>query len=230
MARKPNLKFSFTYNQNIWKIHAFPASAYIVLELRDQEKLKVTFDILTIDGKVLVKGLSFKEDWWISIAQMIGEEMIFYTFDGEGNPETKALIAYDVKSEQILWEKEPFDLANYVNEKVKLGNISVNNPFHYGQGSDHFSTVEGFLKGFLNVHIVKAVDYLEYHSNILISYFIEGNGKLVNKLLVLNDNKEVLLHENLGVFSNGISDNTFFIIDNTLIFVKGFREFFMYDL
>ncbi len=230
MARKPPLKFSYETKQNIWKIHAFPESKYLILELRDQETLQVTFDILTLAGEVVVQQIRFEEDWWISVEQIINNEAIFYTFDSAGNPEVKSLIAFDISKSKTKWTKEPFDLAAYLNENGGDKNINVSNPFHYSQGSEYFKTVENFIKQFLNVHITRGVDYMEYKSNVLISYFIESEEKLVNKLLVINENKEVLLHEELGIFDNGISDNNFFIINNTLIFVKAFREFFMYDI
>lgn len=230
MARKPHLKFSYQSKNNIWKIHAFPSSEFLVLELRDQSTLKVTFDVLTLEGKVHKHDITFDEDWWISVVYMYEKEVIFYTFDGAGNPEVKSLLGYDLNNDSTVWEKEPFDIQKYAEQKDATKNISVINPFHYMQGADHFNTVADFFKDFLNIHIVKAVDYLEHDSNILVSYFIEEHDKLANKLLIINEKKEILLHEKLGNFDNGISDNTFFIIDNTLIFVKGFRDFFMYDI
>lgn len=230
MARKPDLKFSYQPKYNLWKIHAFPTSEYLILELRDQATLQAIFDIITTKGEVICEGLSFEEDWWISVAQLNGSEAIFYTFDNANNPEIKSYISFDLVKLEIAWQKESVDLTKYINEKIHPKNITVTNPFHYSQGSNYYNTVESFLKGFLNVHITHAVDYLEHESNVLISYFVAGKDKLVNKLLVINNEKEVLLHEDLGVFNNGISDNTFFIIDNTLIFAKGFREFFMYDI
>lgn len=93
-------------------------------------------------------------------------------------------------------------------------------PFHYHNEMAYFQTVAIFLKKKFNLQIVQAVDYLEYESFIIISYFYKKADELINNLLVLDEQNQVLLHQNIGLQLTGISLDTFFVFREQLFFVK----------
>jgi len=226
MARKPVLNFSHSFSNNIWKIHAFEGVSYLVLEIRNQDGLQVSFAVIDLkESKIFLDNIVLEESWWISVADLTDKQVVFYTFDADKNPEVKEYLGYDINDKEVLWKSK-----NLPESTSHDKNNSLEIPFYYQPGTDYFKTVEAFIQGYFKESVVKAVNYLERDNEVLISYFSEAKGKLVNKLLVMDKEGDVLLTENLGVFDNGISDNTFFIINNTLIFVKGVTDFFMYDL
>lgn len=230
MAGKPGLNFSHQFSHNIWKIHAHRESSVLLLEIRNQDELKVSFTAIDISGKILADNIMFEESWWISVAQIIGRDVIFYTFDADGNPEVKDYIAYDLDKGEISWQKQDFSLANYIKPGEINENNKINIPFHYPEDTAYFNTVQRFIKFKLNDEARKGADYLEHDDLILLSYFKEVDKSMVNRLIVINKDQKIVMDEKLGEFNKGITDNTFFLFNNKLIFVKGISEFFIYQL
>lgn len=226
MARKLDLIFSKRFKYNIWKIHAFKESSLLVLEIRNQEVLQVSFFVIEELGRISDE-IILDESWWISVAQLVDQKIIFYTFDADNNPEVKGYITYDLRTEKIAQEDKGFSLQE---DLISNQNNTLEIPFHYPAGSDYFNTVSGFIKSKFDDNCVKGVDYFEKEGLIFMSYFKEEGKHLINRLLVINSSQEIMLNEKLGDFDKGITDNTFFLFNNKLIFVKGVSEIFIYQL
>ena len=125
-------------------------------------------------------------------------------------------LTVDIKSGNILERFQEFD-KEFTR---KNENNSMIFPFHYQNEMAYFQTVAVFLKKKINLQIVQAVDYLEYDNFIIISYFYDDADGLMNNLLVLDQNGEVLLHQNIEKQLIGIGLDTFFVFKNELFFVK----------
>lgn len=230
MAAALDLIFSYQFKHNIWKIHAFEESPLLVLEIRDQDEMQVYFYVLDDSGKIITKNITLEESWWVSVAQIIDREVIFYTFDADNNPEIKEFIIYDLNNGQVNTRDKNFILSDYLKSSGKSQNNYVDIPFHYPGGSDYFNTVSTFIKDKFNDISVRGIDYSEKGDLIFISYFKESGSYLLNRLVALDKEQELVLDEKLGEFEKGITDNTFFFFNNKLIFVKGVSEFFIYQL
>ncbi|NJO02062.1 MAG: hypothetical protein HC880_10525 [Bacteroidia bacterium] len=111
-----------------------------------------------------------------------------------------------------------------------VGESNFHYPSHYPEGSEYFRQVADFLAQRLELSAVKAVDYLEYDYLILISYFLEKNSLLYNKLLILDNEAEILLHETINQGLMGIALDTFFIYKKNLIFIRNKQEIINYHL
>ena len=68
-----------------------------------------------------------------------------------------------------------------------------------------------------------AMDYLESGNYIIINHYRRFGNELVNFLLVVNRSGEILYHERTGSGS-GIAMDSFFIMDNVLVFVRDKRN------
>ncbi len=88
------------------------------------------------------------------------------------------------------------------------------------EGSTAFETVAKFLKLQLDITIVGACDYLEYKSHIIVSYFVRSDTTLVNSLVVLDEEMRKVDSIALDSNLNGLASDTFFIVNEALIFVK----------
>ena len=99
-------------------------------------------------------------------------------------------------------------------------NIGIQYPFHYTEESEHYSTVAEFLKIYIKSHPVKALEYLEFKDLVAISYYLYQGEKLANFLLVMDTRQEIQLHEKLQEALDGVGMNTFFIMEEWLIYVK----------
>lgn len=96
----------------------------------------------------------------------------------------------------------------------------IHNPLHYVEGSTAFESVAKFLKLQLDVTIVGACDYLEFNSHTMMSYFVKSDDGLVNSLVVLDDEMRVIDSIVLDSSLNGLASDTFFIVNEALIFVR----------
>lgn len=229
MARK---NFSLHFNHNIWQIHAFSQGNHVVLEVRDSSAMQTYFSVIDlVQEKEVIADLRLPENWWVTVDQIIGDAYIlFYSFETDVNIEPKEYYLYSIDEEKIVKHGQREEvLSSHILTQEKENN-SLEIPFLYLAGSEYFDTVASFLKATINKEPVKAMNYLERPNEILIAYFVQRGKELQNELLATDKEGKIILQENLGNFNQGITDNTFFVKDNKLIFVKGVHDFFIYSL
>ncbi|UII32636.1 DUF4905 domain-containing protein [Fulvivirga ulvae] len=264
---KLNLNFSYSFNGKIWNIISHQEKELLLLEVREDDKFQVHYNLLDADsGQFIAERLTFEESWWIGASSLLSDVILFYTFPDQENPDVKNVFAYDFNHKKILWKKEQQNIIEAVgdcvwlmdtgNDKISCFNIRtgevlknsnsndvLNNdpgrtenkmlekPFNYREGSEYFNTVSQFLTAGANLHIVRSVDYYEDDQMIVMSYYYPNkNNKLANDLLVVDHEGDHLLQVRLGDDLDGISDDTFFIYNNKLIFVKDNVDFLIYQL
>jgi hypothetical protein len=141
-----------------------------------------------------------------------------------------------VMFEQIIMEAYDTGLGKFISiESIDDGQpenveTNINIPQQYSEGLEHFNTVKNFIGKKTKKEITGLCEYYETGSKIVVSYYIRGAEKLENYLLV-SDEKGKLLMDNL--INSNISDfkkDTFFVIENQLIFVKDKKEIASYVL
>lgn len=108
-------------------------------------------------------------------------------------------------------------------------------PLHYPKGNKHFDSFRQFLKEKFEVDAVKACDYLAHKNRIAISYYIytedtTESKTLANYLLIVDGNGSTLLHEKIQDMITAVGLETFFIINDQLIFVRNKKEIYSYGL
>lgn len=256
---KIELNFSHSFQGKVWNLMIAKDGGYLLFEIREEENFKTSYFVLDLQSnQFVITDLVLDEEWWVGVTHFSKDLILFHTYDNQENPDNKSYIVFDIERQAILWQKTGL-IVSQVNGAavecidpmadevytidIRNGERSVSgdiNPkeenkkasyaFHYVESSDYFATVNKFLASILNISIVGAVDYFQYEGGVVISYYTQKGKHLVNKLLVLNLKKDILLEETLGEELTGISDNTFFIYDDNLIFVKEKCNFFIYPL
>jgi hypothetical protein len=203
--------------------------------------------------------VKLEEPWWVNLSAAAEGVVLFTIYLDTNNPDKKGILAYASEDLKLLWWNNDFSITSVLPEKVsgvstKLGTKDVVLDLHtgkelkealplvsvkktepvlrpslYSEGTSYFNTVKIFLEARLNLLPVVALEYLEYNSKILISYYTKEND-LANYLLVLSHAGELLLHEKLDESLKGIGQDTFFILSGCVIFVKNKRELISYFL
>ena len=135
----------------------------------------------------------------------------------KANDEEAEIFTIDIRTGNEILETEKDFSIKSMSSGIKL-------PFHYTGDSDHFATVGRFLKEFAEVGLVGACDYLEYEGLIFISAHEKLEQNLTNRFYVFNANGELVLTEVLAQHSKGLASDTFYIVNEQLIFVKEKRE------
>lgn len=115
--------------------------------------------------------------------------------------------------------------------KQKKSKIQIPDfPQFYPINHPYFDMVRTFCQQKLNIQIVKGCDYLEFKEGLIISYYCRSEQFLKNKLVIINNDFEIIYHEQLGDELNGISEDTFFTLYPRLFFIKERKQLFSYVL
>jgi len=254
-------KFSHPFQGIVWNTLADGNNHRLFLEVRDVQNKKVSFSALNLRNyQWLWKDITLEEPWWVSLAAIGGDILLFTLYTDTQNPDKKSLLAYDVLKNQQAWWYNGFALekanslyvkgvdSRFPAKKVILNlftgqpvqqvdfdladpqNFPVIRPFQYEEGTAHFDTVKDFLQTRLHIKAVATIEYLEFEWLIFVSVFLKEQEDLANYLYGFDSSGEVLLKEKLGENLKGIGLDTFFIFSDHLIFVKNKQELTGYKI
>lgn len=227
--------------------------------MRNEALRKVSFYALDLDSRQwLLTDLSFEEQWWVSLAEVSQNIVLFKLYTDTNNPDKKSVIAYDFLEKKIVWWRNNYAVSG-VDEDIVLGseaalgmkflplslrngeplenkaipqakeNFLIRKPLQYFQETSHFETVKSFIQAQFGRVPVSVIEYLEAGELVFISFY-EGGQELANYLIVLKASGEVLLNERIGEQLKGIGVDTFFLLSGYLIFAKNKRELVSYKM
>jgi len=231
----------------------------LLLEVRRASDKTVRFAAFDYaQNRFLWQDVMFEEPWWINLAGVVGEMVLFTVYTETNNPDQKSLLAYRLHEQSIGWWRNDFSLAA-VSGKVVRGftyktglkelsldgdtgavvvvekdaetpqNLTVIRPFQYRVGEEDFETIRAYLAGRLPGDPVLAIDYLEHGEFILISCYVR-EPELANYLIVLDREGNEVMREKAGQNLSGIGVDTFFVLEGSLFFVKNKSELLRYKL
>ena len=253
-------KFSFSFHGIIWNTLADGNNHRLFLEVRNVQEKKVSFSALNLqNNQWLWKDVTLEEPWWVSLAAIGGDILLFTLYTDTNNPDKKSILAYDVVKNQLAWWYNGFSLTSVTSQYVKgvdskfptketildlftgrplqhvdfdlvdSQNFPVIRPFQYEEGTAHFDTVRDFLQTRLGIVPVATIEYLEFEWLIFVSVFLKEQD-LANYLYGFDASGEVLVKEKLGENLKGVGLDTFFIFSGHLIFVKNKHELISYKI
>lgn len=79
----------------------------LIIEERDRDKKEVYFSCLDIlTGEKIFTDLQFEEKYWIGIEKIYKDVILFHRYEKPDLPNHKGIIAFDIKSQTILWENQ----------------------------------------------------------------------------------------------------------------------------
>lgn len=250
--------FRHKFSGMVWNMVAHPSKSLLFLELRDENSRLASFSALDLPRQELLwNDLTFEEKWWISLADASGSILFFTVFTNTHNPDRKSLIAYDFETRKIAWWRNNFalscvtpagvygmDLGMEKSLVISLAtgqndnhqpvlpvarNFPVFKPLQYYPDSAHFETVSTVLALKCGMTAVSLIEYLEYQSLILVSFYVQDTG-LANFLIVFNAGGELLLKEKIGDHLKGLGIDTFFVFSGYLFFVRNKSELVSYKI
>ncbi len=135
MNEKIKKLFSYDRGRQIFRL--IPTeTGKLLIEERDRNIKEAFFNVLIfIRGKKIFTDLQFDEKYWIGIESIYKDVILFHRFERPDLPNHKGIIAYDIKSQTVLWE-------------------NLNSFLYAGDDKIVFMTFESGIKGLV------AVDYL----------------------------------------------------------------------
>lgn len=248
-----NEKINYTFQGKIW--NSTFGGDYCVLEIRDETTRQVSFSCINLSkGNILWKNLRPERSWWLSLVGIFDEFLFVHKYSSNQKPEPEGILVLAVESGEKIMMLENWIFFKYEDSILTIYQLQNNQPIykditlkkiadksnssstsysheviHYSETSAYFPTIFKFLYRLLNIHAVKAVDYLEISNKIIISYYIYSDKSFQNYLLVTNRTREILLND-LIAETEGIGIDTFIVKSDTLLYVKNQTQFVGYRL
>lgn len=247
-------KINHTFHGKIWNTTF--GGDYCVLEIRDETTRQVSFSCINLtEGNILWENFRPEKSWWLSLVGIFDEFLFVHKYSSNQKPEPEGLLVLAIDSGETIQKLADWIFFNYKESILTVYQLQNNQPIyrdivlnkmaenninsssnseshaviHYQETSLHFPTIFKFLYRLLNIHAVKAVDYLEISNKIIISYYIYSDKSFQNYLLVTNRSREILLND-LIAETEGIGIDTFTIKSDTLLYVKNQTQFVGYRL
>lgn len=103
-------------------------------------------------------------------------------------------------------------------------------PIRYLPGDTYFETVTTFMEKLVGKHEWRAVDYVESNPYIAFSYYLYEGGKIAQRLLIINDRKEIVHHETLSENRQGIGRDTILLKSGILLCLRNNNELIRFKL
>ena len=111
------------------------------------------------------------------------------------------------------------------NEAAMPAAIILKEPVRYRKDSIYFSKLASFISQMTGGHEVVSIDYLEKRPYIMFSYYIYEQDKSIQYLLIVTDQKQLILHEQLSEEREGMGRSTMMLKASTLVYLKNNNEF-----
>ena len=109
-------------------------------------------------------------------------------------------------------------------------NKMVSFPVVYHEEDEYFLKLQQFFEIKLDVKITKACEYLEHDEFVIIAYYVLETGKLIHRLLLMDNQMNILYHEALEEMNKGIASGSFFVYRNKLISIQSKNNLLTLDL
>ncbi|MCF0053426.1 DUF4905 domain-containing protein [Dyadobacter sp. LJ53] len=109
--------------------------------------------------------------------------------------------------------------------KEEFEKVILREPVRYRKDSVYFEKLATFIQNITNGHIAVTIDYLEKRPYIMFSYYIYEQDKSVQYLLIVTDQKQLVLHEQLSEEREGMGRSTMMLKASTLVYLKNNNEF-----
>lgn len=107
---------------------------------------------------------------------------------------------------------------------------SLINPAIYTKENEYFSGLSQYIEKVSGKKAVELIEYREHSDKIIMAFYSREEEKLVNYLLVAQEDGKVLLQETMQRDLKGFASDTFFLWRDLLIFVKNRKELAIFEL
>jgi hypothetical protein len=100
--------YAFSNNRQIWRLLPTETNK-LIIEERDIENKEVFFNCIDIStGERIFSDFQIDEKFWVGIEAIDREVIYFHKFLKPDMPGHQGIIAFDIKSESILWENSEY--------------------------------------------------------------------------------------------------------------------------
>jgi hypothetical protein len=222
--------YRFDNNRQIWRI--IPTNdGKLVIEERNPELKQVYFHCLeTESGRKILRNFQLEDNFWVGIESVQGDIIFFHKFAKPDMPKHRGIFAYDIKSQNLIWENPELIYQFIYDEKLYAFKERFEGKYFYSLnplngeileeiGNDHNSInnlrnealTKEENKGYLFPEVVKDglledKRAIEFISKLRNDFVISGNVEFI----IMDDLLLTSFHE---VSSKGNFNNLFKAVD-----------------
>lgn len=103
-------------------------------------------------------------------------------------------------------------------------------PLHYSNENQYFNKLTSFIQQVTGKVAEKSVEYLEHKSKIIVSFYSVEAEKLVNYILVVDEEGQILFQDAIAKGLSLVALESFFLWKDQLIFIKNRKELVIFEL
>lgn len=243
----------------VWKIVTNEKQDFLAIEVRNTEERSTYFFVLNIEKSVFVaQNLSISEPWWVGIESVSEYFLYLHLYDTQMYAQHKDIICvslsnkeknFTLKNHSFLGLENDYLFTNYNKKNLKLnaqtGQLIEENPSKTTKHNDfsnqilkiqeedsYFIKLQQFILNISNLKAVKLIEYLDYESYMIVSFYHENEDNLMQNILcVLNsENATILLKIVLDDNLSGVGTNSFCVLKNKLVFCENKNTITIYEL
>jgi len=241
--------FSEKFKGLIWKIRIHEKNGYIAVESRQLESRNVAFSVLDLKtGEMFFKEQTYLESLNLNLAYAAQDNLILTANEHSESPESKGLISINILNGEILWERYNFTL----NQAASSG-LQVYDPKFYPRKYtwiDHLNAeiiseqknspianselyfptlLESYSLPIFIKHdlIIGAISVLHINGLNIVSFHQKIENNIQQRVVVYQDNK-ILLDDIIIDSIQKLQPESFFIMNNLLLYIRNKNEIVSY--
>ena len=228
-------EISYLCSDSVWKIEPYD-SKHIVVELRNKNSFHTEWKLFSLDNQEAKSIFIEENSWWYSLADVTPPYLFFHKLRQGKNPEISELVIYntelntlehrleqhyleEIKSDGIL-VRNNISHSEFKPLKLDSKTFNLSTPSIYSTENEYFNHFTEIISQYSKAVPVLQCEYLEHLDYILIGYYLKKDSFFECFLLILDANGDLLLNECLHKRSEGITNGTFFALENKIIYVK----------
>lgn len=239
-----------TFSGIIRSIKVSEDQQLLCIENIEEERSIPYYNIVDLGETKLVESKCVvKQSKTLVLKTIVDDFIVLIEYSNGQNPDQADIIVYDYKNKRIKWEKENFKIIDIEGKLVKSPhqyfegrysywdiesgsivesteneNLKTNKnqhfPLCYPETNEHFSWFAKVISE-QTEHIPRIIcEYLELNNKMIISYYYKEKEAMNNSLIVLDNKGQKIESIKLGENLKGIGKDTFFAMENRLIFIS----------
>jgi hypothetical protein len=240
-------EISIEFDAPIWELNV--KGGLLLITTRNSELLQTHFHLYDMKQQVFVfDGLSFEEEWWISIFLWNGDQIVFQTYEDTQDIEQRTAFCYDIERAEVIWSIDGVKLQQVDPQSimcVKLGDKgdafvldvasgeqverapsplkaveNVQYPLQYAEESEYYAVLKQFIEERSDISVLGEIEYLEWNGLIFVGANYKSENSYALRLFIYDNDGQIQFVSDIEREMKGLAIGSFFMVGEAIIFVE----------
>lgn len=237
MQQEVTFDFSFEVPGKIWKVSADSRLGNLAFEVRDEVTQEVFFLLFFWESKTLSDYIQIPEtNWWSTLVDVEGGIFFLNKYADQNDPGSRTLLVFDPVSDTLAtfpggFLQQVSEQSYHVQMDTGLEEVLpfptrpaspfvCKYPEVFFSGSEEIKT----LQAFIGKEIAWGAEYFEEGDMAVFAYTVSHSSGFARYLMVIQC-EEIRFHIQIEDHVTGFAEGSFFIIDQSIVFVTNSNQF-----